>query len=188
MAEIHQTTMTPTKLELLERWLPGQPWYDGDGAPDLNKVGGFRLDDPDGEVGMEFMFVTDQSTGATYHVPMTYRGAALPSAESALIGTSEHGVLGTRWIYDGIRDPVLVTQLTALLHGTVSAQHQSLSDAPDPSVQLHGRLPAEAAALRGLEVVRRLVAADPASDVLACVVAPWRSATTVVSGPVVTAW
>jgi hypothetical protein len=49
MAVIHQTTMSPTKLELLAAWLPGQPWYIGTGrAPDLARVGGFRLDDPRG--------------------------------------------------------------------------------------------------------------------------------------------
>ena len=27
MAIIHNTTMSPGKLELLTAWLPGQPWY-----------------------------------------------------------------------------------------------------------------------------------------------------------------
>lgn len=50
------------------------------------------------------MFVTDESSSAalarptTYHVPMAYRGAPLPGAEHALVGTSRHGVLGKRWI------------------------------------------------------------------------------------------
>ena len=56
MAIIHRTTMAPTKLELLTSWLPGRPWYAGGAAlPRLTKAGGFRLDDPDGEVGLEFM-------------------------------------------------------------------------------------------------------------------------------------
>ena len=47
MAEIHRTTMTPSKLELLTAWLPHQAWYAGQGeAPRLTRVGGFRLDDP----------------------------------------------------------------------------------------------------------------------------------------------
>jgi hypothetical protein len=44
MAIIHDTTMSPGKLELLAAWLPAQPWYlDGGRAPRLAKAGGFRL-------------------------------------------------------------------------------------------------------------------------------------------------
>ena len=32
MAIIHQTTLTPAKLELLTDWLPAQPWYADAGA------------------------------------------------------------------------------------------------------------------------------------------------------------
>lgn len=153
MAIIHHTTLSPTKLELLAPWLPAQPWYAGDGtAPDLTKAGGFRLDDPEGEVGMEFMVATD-SSGAEpvhYHVPLTYRGAPLPGADHALIGTLEHGVLGKRWAYDGTHDPVLVAQLFALLTGDAVAQSQSVSDALDPTVHAqltgtgHGTVPGPA--------------------------------------------
>jgi hypothetical protein len=56
MAIIRQTTMTPTKLALLEAWLPGQPWYRHTGRTARpTKAGGFRLDDPSGQVGLEFM-------------------------------------------------------------------------------------------------------------------------------------
>jgi len=37
-------------------------------------------------------------------VPLTYRGAPLDGAEDALVGTTEHGVLGRRWVYDGTRE------------------------------------------------------------------------------------
>jgi len=70
----------------------------------------------------------------SYVVPMTYRGAALAGAESALIGTAEHGVLGQRFLYDAPRDPVFIAQLVALFEGTVIAQHQNVSDTPDPTV------------------------------------------------------
>ncbi|GHI86316.1 maltokinase N-terminal cap-like domain-containing protein [Streptomyces xanthophaeus] len=140
MAVIHRTTMYPGKLELLTGWLPSRPWYQGsEGAvPQLAKAGGFRLDDPEGEVGIEFMVVTDGSGDApvAYLVPVTYRGAPLKGAEEGLIGTSEHGVLGRRWIYDGAHDPVLVEQLLALLAGRTTAQDQNASDAPDPTVEV----------------------------------------------------
>jgi Maltokinase N-terminal cap domain len=133
MAIVHNTTMNPGKLELLAAWLPGQPWFSASGRePELTKAGGFRLDDPQGEVGIEFMLVADGPV--VYQVPMTYHGRELPGAEGRLIGTSEHGVLGRRWIYDGIRDPVLVAQLVALLQGEVEAQAQSVSTTPDPTV------------------------------------------------------
>lgn len=68
MAVIHRTTLTPTKLELLTAWLPTRPWYRGGPAtPELTKAGGFRLDDPEGEVGIEFMVVTDTSGPAPVH-------------------------------------------------------------------------------------------------------------------------
>jgi Maltokinase N-terminal cap domain len=132
MATIHRTTMAPTKLELLTDWLPRQPWYVGDGSPDLTRAGGFRLDDPAGDVGLEFMLVTDR--GTTYFVPLSYRGAPLEGAEAALVGTSEHGVLGTRWIYDAAHDPVAVEQLLAFVAGEVEAQHQTESDTVDRTV------------------------------------------------------
>jgi Maltokinase N-terminal cap domain len=136
MGVVHQTTLRPSKMELLAPWLPAQPWYAGTGRePELARVGGFRLDDPRGEVGIEFMVVSDGSL--FYHVPLTYRGAPLDGADHALIGTAEHGVLGRRWVYDGTHDPVLVTQLLALLQGRAEPQAQSASDTPDRSVTVY---------------------------------------------------
>lgn len=133
MAVIHNTTLEPSKLELLTSWLPSRPWYRGGAAgPEPAKAGGFRLDDPRGEVGIEFIVVTDASGSqpTTYLVPLTYRGAPLEGAEDALVGTMEHGVLGRRWAYDGCHDPVLVDQLMALIEGRAQAQDQNISDAP----------------------------------------------------------
>ncbi|MET9851207.1 maltokinase N-terminal cap-like domain-containing protein [Streptomyces ossamyceticus] len=137
MAIIHRTTLTPTKLELLTVWLPGRPWYRGGaGEPRLARAGGFRLDDPEGEVGIEFMVATDTAGPEPVHylAPLTYRGAPLDGAEHSLIGTTEHGVLGTRWVYDGCHDPVLVTELLALFEGRAQAQAQSLTDTPDHEI------------------------------------------------------
>jgi hypothetical protein len=137
MAIIHDTTLSPGKLELLAGWLPAQPWYRGEGGePTLGKAGGFRLDDPQGGVGIEFMVVTDGSGTAavTYLVPLTYRASVLAGCDRGLIGTAEHGVLGRRWIYDGTRDGVFVAQLVALIQGQAQPQAQSLSSRPDPTV------------------------------------------------------
>jgi hypothetical protein len=138
MSIIHKTTLTPTKLELLSAWLPSRPWYRrGGGAPALVKAGGFRLDDPDGAVGIELMAVTDTAGGrpVTYHVPLTYRAKPLDGAAGALVGTTEHGVLGPRWVYDGTRDPVFAAQIVALIQGTAEPQAQSQSDTPDRTVR-----------------------------------------------------
>ncbi|MER6048597.1 1,4-alpha-glucan branching protein [Streptomyces sp. NPDC001793] len=147
MAVIHHTTLKPTKLELLTAWLPSRPWYRGAAqAPQLARVGGFRLDDPQGEVGIECLVVTDRSGDrpVTYFVPLTYRGAPLDGAERGLVGTLEHGLLGRRWIYDGAHDPVLVGQLFAVFQGRAVPQAQDVTDARDDSV--HGRLAETAAA------------------------------------------
>ncbi|MCX3060253.1 maltokinase N-terminal cap-like domain-containing protein [Streptomyces beihaiensis] len=179
MSIIHRTTLKPSKLELLTQWLPKQPWYRGTGRPELTKAGGFRLDDPAGQVGMEFMAVTDTSgpEPVTYHVPMSYRGAPLPDApDGALVGTTEHGVLGARWIYDGAHDPLLRTQLAALLRGEVPVHAQGVDGALDPTV--HARL-AEVAAADGApvpEIVRVLEAGSTAPGAAGEVTAEWEGA------------
>ncbi|MFE1591162.1 1,4-alpha-glucan branching protein [Nocardia sp. NPDC058705] len=135
MAVIHQTTVTPSKLELLTGWLPGRQWYRG-GTPTLSKAGGFRLDDPAGAVGIEFMLVVDDSAAerVLYEVPLTYRGAPMSGGEAALVGTAEHGVLGRRWIYDATADEVAVRAVVDFLSGKAVAQAQNHSDTADPSV------------------------------------------------------
>jgi hypothetical protein len=157
MAELHRTTMSPSKIELLTDWLPDQAWYPGRSTPRLSKAGGFRLDDPAGQVGIEFLVVADPvgidgmagdvrladagTAGgnldpgyAAYLVPLAYRDAPFSGGEQALIGTSEHGVLGRRWVYDGVHDPVVVRTLFALLTGSAEPQSQDVSNTPDPSV------------------------------------------------------
>jgi len=157
MATIHHTTITPGKLELLAAWLPGQRWF-RPGGGELARAGGFRLDDPAGEVGIELLVVTDGRDA--YLVPMAYRGAPLTGApEGALIGTAEHGVLGTRWFYDGAQDPVVRGELARLLRGEAVPQRQSESDAVDGSV-------AVAPVAGEVEPVLRrvLVPVDPAGE------------------------
>jgi hypothetical protein len=167
MAVIHNTTMRPSKLELLSRWLPEQAWYAGS-AEQLTRAGGFRLDDPDGEVGIEFMVVVATHDRA-YLVPMTYRGTPLDGAEQALIGTSEHGVLGARWIYDGEHDPVLWAQLVALLRGEVVAQAQNQSNTPDLTVRAQA-----AASTAAVHLKRALRPGDASPTTGGYVTATWR--------------
>ena len=59
-------------------------------------AGGFRPDDPAGEVGIESMVVTDGSgpRTITYQVPLTCRAGAVAGAAGGLIGTAEHGYSG----------------------------------------------------------------------------------------------
>ncbi|HEY5483552.1 MAG TPA: 1,4-alpha-glucan branching protein [Propionibacteriaceae bacterium] len=109
VAEIHtQARLTPNKLELMRAWLPTQAWFTGD-ASDLAQVGQFRFVDPAGAVGIQIMLVT--SGGILYQVPLSYRDAPLAGAEDALVGTMEHSVLGTRWTYDALADPVYQAEL-----------------------------------------------------------------------------
>lgn len=104
MALIQPTTLVPSKLELLAGWLPKQLWFEGD-ASALTHVGSYRLDDPDGQVGLEGMLIS-AGDDAVYHVPLSYRNEKLEGADDFFIGTTEHGVLGTRWVYNAMGDPV----------------------------------------------------------------------------------
>lgn len=112
-AEIHpDATLSPTKLELLTAWLPGQPWFAGNAA-DARIVGAYRFVDPDGEVGIETQLVRVGDT--TYHVPLTYRSAPLEGGAEFLVGTMDHSLLGTRWVYDATGDPVYTVELVRVI-------------------------------------------------------------------------
>jgi len=124
MALLHQATVTPSKLELVRDWLPTQPWYRGERGAELTPVAAYRFDDPDGEVGVETLLVAAPD-GAVAQVPVTYRGAPLEGAEQWLIGTMQHSVLGARWVYDGLGDPVYLAAVTHAVH-TGSGQAELL--------------------------------------------------------------
>lgn len=113
IAKIEDATLKPTKLELLASWLPSQSWFTGS-AGDLARVASYRFVDPEGEVGIETMLVS--SGGVTYQVPLTYRSEPLAEADDSLIGTMEHSVLGTRYVYDAVADPVYVVELLRVIH------------------------------------------------------------------------
>lgn len=111
MGRFHRATITPTKAELIAGWVPTQHWGPPADVP-VEVIGGYRFDDPDGRVGMEPHLVT--AGGVLLHVPLTYRDEPLDGGEGALIAEMEHSVLGTRWVYDGLRDPLFVTMLAAV--------------------------------------------------------------------------
>lgn len=111
MAIFHRATITPTKAELIADWAPTRPWGPPDAEP-IDVIGSYRFDDPDGRVGMETHLVTAGET--LYQVPLTYRDEPLARGEDALITEMQHSVLGTRWVYDGLRDPRFVVMLAGV--------------------------------------------------------------------------
>lgn len=87
----------------------------------MDVIGSFRFDDPDGRVGIETHLVT--AGGALFQVPLTYRDEPLAGHDDALITEMNHSVLGTRWVYDGLRDPRCVLMLAAV---TMTGQGEAL--------------------------------------------------------------
>ncbi|MCM0676409.1 hypothetical protein NCC78_17195 [Micromonospora phytophila] len=122
MALLHRAKLHPTKLELLAAWLPGRPWYRGEATADVVSLAAYRFDDPAGEVGIETIVVgvgagAGAGAGPVHQVPLTYRGAPLDGADDWLVGTTDHSVLGRRWVYDGCADPVYAAALTGAIFG-----------------------------------------------------------------------
>lgn len=113
MALVHVTTMSVSKPEMLAAWLPAQPWFEGD-VSQLVEIAQYRFDDPEGEVGLNGVLVT-AGDDTVYHVPMTWRAEPLEGGEEFFIGNTEHGVLGKRWGYDGIGDPVFRAELARVI-------------------------------------------------------------------------
>lgn len=118
MAIVHRAELTPSKMELLQDWLPHRDWF-VDGGP-VERVATYRFDDPEGGVGIETYIV--RSGDRMFHVPLTYRGGPLDGAD--LVGRMEHSVLGQRWVYDAASDPVYRAVVTDAI---VSAGHEVAS-------------------------------------------------------------
>jgi hypothetical protein len=119
MALFHRATISPTKAELIAGWVHTQPWGPATNTP-IDMIGAYRFDDPDGKVGMETHLVN--ADGTLLHVPLTYREAPLDDGDG-FIATMEHSALGTRWVYDGLRDPQYVVMLAAV---TMTGQGEAL--------------------------------------------------------------
>jgi hypothetical protein len=120
MAIVHRATLSPSKQELVESWLPTRSWSSDRKV--VEKLAEYRFDDPAGEVGVEtILWQTDD--GAVLQIPLTYRAAPLADEQMHLIGTGEHSVLGHRWVYDGCADHVWAATLAkAILTGGIQAQ------------------------------------------------------------------
>ncbi|HYQ67167.1 CG0192-related protein [Actinophytocola sp.] len=160
MALLHRTTLRPTKLELLSVWLPTRRWYEGDG--EVERVAGFRFDDPAGAVGMETMLVRSAG-GPVHQVPLSYRETPLPGADDFLVATAEHGTLGTRWVYDACGDPVYAAALArAILAGDDQAEEYFEDDGRrvyrEPTMAIAG---SGRAGAPGVGQVRRVEDGDP---------------------------
>lgn len=123
MGIVHRATLSPTKREIVEAWLPDRPWAGSFTAgSSLEKVAEYRYDDPAGEVGVETI-LWRTADGTVLQVPLTYRSAPLPGAEQHLVTTTQHSVLGERWVYDGCGDPVWASTLsTAIRTGARQSQ------------------------------------------------------------------
>ncbi|HEU5267724.1 MAG TPA: hypothetical protein VFU35_13535 [Jatrophihabitans sp.] len=120
MGLVHRATLSPSKQELVEPWLSTRSWASGRTV--TAKLAEYRFDDPAGEVGVETI-LWRTGDGCVLQTPLTYRAMPLAGAETYLIGTSEHSVLGHRWVYDGCGDPVWAATLAAaILTGGTQAQ------------------------------------------------------------------
>ena len=129
MALIYTADISPSKLELVQVWAPTQPWFPAGADVELSNAGAYRVDDPDGEVGIETLLFS-VGDGTEIQVPLTYRGAPLEGAEHHLITTMKHSVLGDRWVYDGAGDPVYIaTTATTVLTGKAQAELLVAADA-----------------------------------------------------------
>jgi hypothetical protein len=162
MALLHRAELHPTKLELLAAWLPDRRWYHGP-ATDLVRVAAYRFDDPVGQVGIETILVRS-GDGPIHQVPLTYRGAPLDGGDGWLVGTSEHSVLGQRWVYDACGDPVYAGALTrAIFTGAGQAEEFLEVDgrlerrAPTMTVTSSG---AAAADIPAVDAIRRVEDGD----------------------------
>jgi hypothetical protein len=132
VALIHAgASLTPTKRELIAAWLPGRPWAAGLDVTGFRPVGAFRFDDPAGEVGIETA-LTRTADGTVLQLPFSYRDAPLAGADEWLVGTTEHSVLGPRWVYDGCADPVAVR---ALVGAILTGGHEAEQVLPDGTVR-----------------------------------------------------
>lgn len=120
MGLFHAATVTPTKADLIADWAPTQSWGPAVGAP-IEVLGSYRFDDPENRVGMETHIVSAE--GGLLQIPFTYRDEPLDGADDALLTEMHHTALGTRFVYDGLRDDRFLIMLAAV---TMTGQGEAL--------------------------------------------------------------
>lgn len=126
MADIYAAELHPGKLEVVTEWVAKQDWaseLDLTSNP-LEQVTSYRFDDPAGEVGLEVHIV--RSGDRYLQVPLSYRGAPLDGADDAFVANMEHSILGKRWVYAGMGDPVFRQRLDDAIAtaGTSATQYR----------------------------------------------------------------
>lgn len=171
--------LTPTKAELLEQWLPRQPWWPA-GAEVPAFQANFRFDDPDGEVGIESFLLPVGDV--VVHVPLTYRSA--PLEEAVLVGEMEHSALGHRWIYDAESDPVYVAETSRVIReGDTEVTMLRPDGTPIPRRRVTASVRGSGTGDGSLHVAR-IVDADAAAEATGTLTATWAEH----PDPVVLAW
>jgi len=141
--------LPPSFLAILSTWVARQRWYAGKGRiPVLTRIGGLRLEDPDGEVDITVHLLLDESggTSTTYQVPLTSRTDRLAGGDHALVATTEDGQHDTRYFYDAPHDPVFAAALlrlmldegTAELDGATGTADRGDRDRESRDEGLHG--------------------------------------------------
>ncbi|WP_166972832.1 maltokinase N-terminal cap-like domain-containing protein [Brevibacterium atlanticum] len=130
MADIYAAQLNPGKLEVITEWVTRQDWaaeLDLDANP-LKKVTAYRFDDPAGEVGIEVHIVA--SGDQLLQVPLTYRAAPLEGADDAFVANMEHSILGKRWVYAGMGDPLFRQRLDhTIATASTAAKQYRVDDA-----------------------------------------------------------
>lgn len=99
---IHSTTLTPSKEEIISAFM-GRP---------RTVIGSWRLADPEGHVGIEGIISRADKTRFE-QVPVSYRSEELDPEHT--LATTEHGVLGTRYVTNAHADAVAVREILRLI-------------------------------------------------------------------------
>lgn len=158
-AEVHpEAILSPGKVDLIREWLPKQGWFKGTDASDAERIASFRFVDPFGEVGIETLLIRTQ--GVTYQVPLTYRSAPLEDTEDYLVGELEHSILGHRWVYDAVGDPVYIDEIIRVIREGDNEADLSTGSPKSMTVEGSGVIPV--AASTGQIKLNRIV--DPATE------------------------
>lgn len=131
MATIFRAELSPSKSEILGDLLAARSWGE---RGELELLGAYRFDDPEGEVGVECHLVQVGET--TYHLPLAYRPAPVEGAEEHLLTTMQHSVLGERFVYDGLGDELVLECFARALTGEQQQAELEIHDEHGAAVEI----------------------------------------------------